>query len=428
MPTFRLVDGVLEWRAHDVDDWISLGSVAGPTGPTGATGPTGPTGATGPTGPTGATGPTGPTGPTGATGAAGALGATGATGATGPTGPTGPQGIGVDSASAPEIEANTTDFNQQACAVADGLARWYVAKCVSSINILKAASDAGANIADQVTDLLDSVPVFGSLINNLLDVAQDMATAGDYLDIIGLISDPDFISQVQCHLYCSLKAAGSLSLETVQSASEDTFNWAATLFPGGPFLTFYGQAFALFGTSVSPQTAWRRAFIHKDERSDDCETLCTDCPDEETGGDCFRATDTTGLNAYSTIDSGFGNPAPSWHNRDTGGVFCFVDVIVPGGADVISKVEFDLWYHEYDNTGNPSHILAQGGNLIDSVGSTYYSSPDNGAPTTPRDSWQHLTFNFSSGTPATRVLVFGTLSGTAGDYEVYIDNVCITRA
>jgi len=58
----------------------------------------------------------------------------------------------------------------------------------------------------------------------------------------------------------------------------------------------------------------------------------------------------------------------------------------------------------------------------------FETSADAGAPTTPRDTWNHITMNFTSTTIATRVKVYGALGGTAGDYEVFIDNVCITRA
>jgi len=280
-------------------------------------------------------------------------------------------------ATAPDIEENTTDYNQQACAVSDGLARWYVAKCVSSINIVKAASDAGANLADQATDLLDSIPIFGAALNNILDVLQDMAVAGDYTDIIGLITDPDFIQQVQCKLYCELKAAAVLTQATVQAASEAMFNWAALLPPGGPFLTFYGQAFALFGTSISPQVAWRSAFIHSDERSDDCETLCTDCLDTP---DSFDHTDdfSTGMSGWGVQSGGhanFGGSPTHWGGNNTGGQ----TVIQIDKAFAFAAVVNDIYvdYEVANQGGNrPTVILKLSGTQVFRYDSPYSAGTD----------------------------------------------------
>jgi len=255
---------------------VDLGLVVGPQGEQGEQGPQGEQGEQGEAGSDGDTGPTGPTGPQGPTGP---TGETGPQGPTGETGPQGPQGIPGDAANAPEpIEPATgTDKNQQACAMAQGLASWLQTKCVASIEIVKAAAGLAKSIADQVTDLLDAIPIFGPLVNNLIDFAADMATKGDYDDIIGFILDPDFLDKVTCRLYCKFKAYDTIGTDEICDALSDLVSWGATLPPGLPLVTFYGQAFALFVATVNCAVAWKRAFLHDDERSDDCAEGCEDC-------------------------------------------------------------------------------------------------------------------------------------------------------
>jgi hypothetical protein len=99
----------------DGSQWVSGGSIQGPTGPTGSTGAQGPTGPTGPAGSNGAAGPTGPTGPTGAastvagpTGPTGPTGPSGSNGSPGPTGPAGPTGAtGATGATGPAGSPDT---------------------------------------------------------------------------------------------------------------------------------------------------------------------------------------------------------------------------------------------------------------------------------------------------------------------------------
>jgi BclB C-terminal domain-containing protein len=89
------------WDAN-INDWISVGAIAGPTGAAGEIGPTGPTGSpgqqgiagpVGPIGPAGIAGPMGPIGPIGPTGATGPQGVQGIQGQQGEIGATGPQGV-----------------------------------------------------------------------------------------------------------------------------------------------------------------------------------------------------------------------------------------------------------------------------------------------------------------------------------------------
>jgi Collagen triple helix repeat (20 copies) len=232
----------------------------------------------------GPAGPAGPAGPPGADGAQGPVGAQGLPGPAGPAGPAGPPGAdGADcvDCSAPVTTASPNDRLNQFCAVAGGLEVWLISKAVSGINIWKAGVQLAKSAADQVTDMIDAIPIFGPLANNLIDLAADMATKGDYDDIIGLIQDPSFGDAVQCRMYCWLKAnvgdGEPITTADVEAMILDLKAWAYTLPPGGPFLSLYGQFFGLFISAISFVEIHRRLSLYLDERSNDCLALCTDC-------------------------------------------------------------------------------------------------------------------------------------------------------
>jgi hypothetical protein len=235
------------------------------------------------TGASGADGAQGDPGTPGADGEDGEQGIPGTPGSPGADGADGADGVCID-CSSQDVEGDVEDWEQQACAMAMGLATWMTDKCVSSILIVKASALLAKSLADQATDLLDAIPIFGAIVNNIVDFAADMATKGDYDDIMGFISDPDFTTQVACKLYCEWRDLPSktLTVDDVAAAGTVVVNWAATLAPGLPLITFYGQAFSLWLSAVSPVEAHRRAAVHQDERSDDCLLLCTECPPEET--------------------------------------------------------------------------------------------------------------------------------------------------
>jgi hypothetical protein len=199
----------------------------------------------------------------------------------GAQGEPGEQGIDGNSANAPEPITTATgdERNQQACAMAQGYATWLRDKCVSAVEIIQQAAILAKSIADQITDLLDALPIFGPLVNNLIDLANDMAAKGDYGDIIDHLRTVEFMDELICQYYCRFKSMPQIGIEQIRTANLEVAGWAALLLPGAPFATLYGQAFALYLLTVDPAVAWKRAFLHDDERSDDCETLCADCQD-----------------------------------------------------------------------------------------------------------------------------------------------------
>lgn len=259
---------------------------------------------TGAAGADGAPGADGLDGADGTNGEDGAVGATGATGATGAAGVDGSDAVCED-CSSEDVVGDEEDWEQQACAMAMGLALWMTDKCVSSIQIVKAAALLAKSIADQASDLLDAIPIFGAIINNIIDFAADMATKGDYDDIMGFISDPDFRIQVACKLYCEWRDLPSktITVQDVIDAASVVANWGATLPPGAPLITFYGQAFGLWVTSVSGTELHRHAAVHQDERSDDCLLLCAECAPE---GDCLSLDNWFYGTVTSQVDNGDG--------------------------------------------------------------------------------------------------------------------------
>jgi len=273
----RVVDCVLQAKYYNSDEWtdvfdISTCSIEGPTGPQG---------------PQGETGPQGPQGETGSTGSTGSTGPQGETGPTGPTGPQGPAGEdgskgqnGVDAP--PDTTTPETDTNQHLCAVAQALATWTNNNVQSRALIIRAAVSAVKEVGDQLTDLLDAVPVVGSVVNNVIDLCAEMAEAGDWDDFLGLVDDPAWVENLSCQLYCSLKenAQTSFTSDIVYSSYLDMVSWAGVQLPGGPFLSFYGQIFAVLASTIPQGQVFRTAYVHLDEVSNDCELLCEDCADE----------------------------------------------------------------------------------------------------------------------------------------------------
>ena len=273
----RLQGCELQIRSGSGDTWQTVGdfsacAVEGPQGPQG---------------PQGLQGSQGPQGLPGTNGLPGAPGAVGPQGPQGEKGDTGADGPSKDQPDPPDPD--TLNYRRQACAIAGGFCEWAIQKAISTTLQIKAAFNLGKSLADNVTDLLDSIPVFGPLINNLLDVAADMIEKGDFDDIIGLMEDPDFLVNMRCVAFCYLvdHQAGNFDIETMTGMRHAITTWAVTLLPGGPFLTLYGQSFALICGAFNDTQIMRQANVHADERSDDCDIECTDCPAPEGQTWCY---------------------------------------------------------------------------------------------------------------------------------------------
>jgi len=181
-----------------------------------------------------------------------------------------------------QAEQTPDDWDGQACAIADGFAQYLQSQFINSCELIKdsvAAAETVSNIAEK---LFGQIPIIGGIVNGVLDFATDVASK-DINDIIALTNGIDFKENVQCLLYCSFKAqsdTGGFNNAMLTTAMLSLQEWAQALPPGLPFVTFYGQAFALFLGTAFTDDAYLHAIIHLNERSDDCSILCTDCPEE----------------------------------------------------------------------------------------------------------------------------------------------------
>lgn len=321
----------LEVQYDGLPDWVKVGdmttcAVPGPQGPPGPPGQDGADGAPGPAGPKGDKGDTGDTGPQGPPGLPGQDGAPGCTpaismlgteihidancdetedfvvdlrgpagpkgdkGDTGDIGPRGPQGPQGEPGVCPDCGGHgtvskDTDWDGQSCAMASGAA-WYIQNqflnACESIQTGVAAASTIANIAENI---IGSIPLIGGVVAAVLDLAEDIATK-DIQDIINITNGADFREQLQCRMYCYLKGITDpdLNIDNFTAMLLDLQSWALALPPGGSFITFYGQSFALFLGAADVNDAYLHTIVHKDERSNDCAILCTDCQDEPPTG------------------------------------------------------------------------------------------------------------------------------------------------
>jgi hypothetical protein len=190
--------------------------------------------------------------------------------------------------------------------MAGSYSRWLCDTAQVGINNLKTAVIAGADLIDQLTDMLDALPVVGPLINNGIDLVSDMATRGDYDDLAALVNDQYAREYVQCFAYCWLK-------DNVPENTSITFDQCealgnalqANLFvqpPRGPLLTIWGQALAVFAGGADGRITAFRLAIAEDERSNDCSILCANCPDEVVDCSGLVADLATRLGTTFTVD------------------------------------------------------------------------------------------------------------------------------
>lgn len=238
-----------------------LGLIQGPPGEQGEQGVTGSTGATGPQGPQGIQGSQGPQGPQGIQGE---------------VGPAGSEGPTPDPTPAEEGQSNR---HHQMCAVAQGLENYLNNKFIATIHELQALIEVYENVEDLALGLVDAIPIFGAVIRSVSDFVTDMLEKGDFDDIIACASMPENRDIVTCNLYCFLKDQTTLQSSTICEALSGLANDMAVLGPCGALITFWGQPYALFLTSLSCDAIYRRAALFMDESSNDCDSLCVDCLD-----------------------------------------------------------------------------------------------------------------------------------------------------
>lgn len=221
-------------------------------------------------------------------GADGDDGANGLQGAPGPVGPQGPEGVpgedGECGCDTPPSEAiDTEDRLKQLCAISRGLGKYLADEFVTTISAVDSAAEVGRDILDTATDLLDSIPIIGNVVDELIDFLTAVSEAGDFDDIANCANDADNRDLIYCALYCWFKqnAIGTeLNASLVNDAIVHLKNTAYGWLPCPPFATLWGQFFGLWLATLNTNLLAQRAFVYADERSDDCLTLCTNCVDD----------------------------------------------------------------------------------------------------------------------------------------------------
>lgn len=251
----RKYQGWIQWRYVGEGAWINLASFADLRGEPGEPGEDGENGLQGPPG------DIGPQGPPGLPGADG--------------------DCGCDT---PPSEAiDTEDRLKQLCAISRGLGKYLADEFVTTISAVDSAAEVGRDILDTATDLLDSIPIIGNVVDELIDFLTAVSEAGDFDDIANCANDADNRDLIYCALYCWFKqnAIGTeLNASLVNDAIVHLKNTAYGWLPCPPFATLWGQFFGLWLATLNTNLLAQRAFVYADERSDDCLTLCTDCVDD----------------------------------------------------------------------------------------------------------------------------------------------------
>lgn len=236
------------------------------------------TGAPGAPGSDGAPGTPGAPGLDGSEGAPGTPGAPGAPGAPGSDGAPGAPGDCADCVDHGEAEQDPVNWEQQACAIAYGVSVILQSKFIDFCEAIQSGILAAQTISNIVQEYIELAPIIGDTIAAVMQFAEDVALK-DINDIISLTNGEDFREEIQCQIYCHLKAdtSGTFNRVLMDAAIDQVIFWADDLLPGGAFITFYGQAFALFMSAVDRNEVYKYGLIHSDERSDDCELLCIEC-------------------------------------------------------------------------------------------------------------------------------------------------------
>lgn len=212
----------------------------------------------------------GPPGPPGADGLNGSDGAPGAPGATGPKGDKGDKGDPGNGGSV--YSPPTTDDTEALCGIATYLTSWH-----DGIwrNYLDQAA-AGADVAEATVNAIQAVVIVitggvgGIIFTVLANLIADAFTAG--ISAIKAAVTPSALEDVQCWLYCELKANG-YGPNTIQ-------HWHDKIMAeSGANVGLQYWANGLLGLT---QDTWDfRANIGTLTPSATCAALCTDCPSGE---------------------------------------------------------------------------------------------------------------------------------------------------
>lgn len=203
-------------------------------------------------------------GPSGADGVPGTPGTDGEDGEKGDKGDKGDPG---DSGS--DYEPPTTDDNEDLCGIATYFTEWHDALWRNYLDQASAGANAGAAAAIAITAIV-ATPVTAAIVALVTSVVTDAFNAG--IATIEAAVTPTVLEDVQCWLYCELKANG-YGVDTIQ-------NWHDKIMSeSGANVGLQNWANGLLGIT---QDSWNfRANIGALTPSAVCEELCDECPDPE---------------------------------------------------------------------------------------------------------------------------------------------------
>ncbi len=250
----RVVGCVIQKSDDGGATWVDVGDFSA----CGAQGPQGATGAQGPQGPAGATGAQGPQGPAGATGAQGPQGPAGATGAQGPQGP-----AGTDAYAGPPVESSDEEVR---CGIAANIITNMKQVSTDYVNALSTGSDVGVALGTLLVSLFvpggivaaeDAAAALGNLVEAGTEAYEAALTLTAWADL-------------ECRLYCQVKAAGGYS--TAVGAA-----WSAEIFGAGVNISY--PILARMFDSLQPGLVQQWAYVGSLEPQADC--VGCDCPGDE---------------------------------------------------------------------------------------------------------------------------------------------------
>jgi hypothetical protein len=180
-------------------------------------------------------------------------------------------------------------------------------KAIAGLEFLYAAIQASVAIAKAVSNMLDAIPVFGAIVDGLVQLAIDMQLSTAYGATIGALSNPDVYDDLYCFVFCTLLDLGADGLQTLdaQTLKSSVAQYCLLHLPGQ---ALEWQALGGFILAYSEQRIMQELIIHYDERSDDCDIACSDCQRPAVMDWCMRyqAPNNERLGNWGLVSGGHG--------------------------------------------------------------------------------------------------------------------------
>lgn len=231
------------------------------------------------------------------------------------------------------------------------------------------------------------------------------------------LTDPETREKIKCALYCQMSEAGNIT-------SEDAFNAIDAAIAESGLEGAWSDFIELFGAAGVNAAISVNAFSVPASECVDC-VDCVECglpPVTFALPDCYELGNSTkGSFADTTLDEGFGNPAPCAKsgNGSSGGFSGFaIRAAAVLFGNTITEVTFDYYWN---GSANPSNVLAQNVELWDSTGvmvASWYEPSNDGQA---QNTWHTRTVSISGSDIVAIVIDCGVVGGGTG--AVWVDNI-----